>query len=253
MQGQNQRVADLCTPPPVPHIQVGFPMRLFRLIPACLVLAFLAVPAISAHADGPWKSLFDGKSLDGWAVKSGFATYKIEDGGVIVGTTAEGSPNTFLTTEAQYGDFELEFEVKVDNGLNSGVQIRSLLKDVDKKNSYGGRLYGPQVEIEAGPGQAGFIYGEATGRGWLSPEPKSKDKTVNQHEYFKNNEWNQYRVIAKGANIKVWINGHQICDLTDEEIFKTHPKGSFGLQVHGIGKKAGPFEVRWRNLKIKAI
>ena len=110
-------------------------MRLFRFVPACLLLAFLAVPAVSTHAEGPWKSLFDGKSLDGWAVKSGFATYKIGEGGVIVGTTAEGSPNSFLTTEEQFGDFELEFEVKVDNGLNSGVQIRSLLKDVDNKNS----------------------------------------------------------------------------------------------------------------------
>ena len=26
-------------------------------------------------------------------------------------------------------------------------------------------------------------------------------------------------------------------DLIDEEIFKSHPKGIIGLQVHGIGKK----------------
>ena len=114
-------------------------------------------------------------------------------------------------------------------------------------------MYGPQVEIEAGPGQAGFIYGEATGRGWLSPEPESKDKAVNEHNHFKNGQWNKYRVVAKGANIKVWINGEMIADLTDEEIYKTHPKGMIGLQVHGIGKQAGPFEVRWRNLKIKTL
>ena len=216
---------------------------------------FLAVSSswLVCQADDQWTSLFDGKSLDGWSVKSGYATYKVEDGGVIAGTTADGSPNSFLTSDKQYGDFELMFEVKVDDGLNSGVQIRSLLKNADKANSYGGRLYGPQVEIESGPGQAGYIYGEATGRGWLSPEPQSKDKAVNQHDHFKNGQWNQYRVVAKGANIKVWINGEMIADLSDEEIYKTHPKGMIGLQVHGIGKKSGPFEVRWRNLKIKPL
>ena len=149
--------------------------------------------------------------------------------------------------------FELEFEVKVDDGLNSGVQIRSKLKGVDGKNSYGGRVFGPQVEIESGPGQSGFIYGEATGLNWLSPEPKSDDKSKKQHDHFKNGQWNKYRIVAKGANIKVWINETAICDLTHEEIFKSHPKGLIGLQVHGIKKGSGPFEVRWRNLKIKPL
>ena len=213
----------------------------------CLLLA-----ASSTQAE-EWQPLFDGKSLDGWSIKSGFATYEIEEGGIIMGKTAEGSGNTFLCTEKHYGDFELEFEVKVDKGLNSGVQIRSLLKGVDKKDSYGGRVYGPQVEIETGPGQAGFVYGEATGLGWLSPEPKSKDKGVNQHDEFKNDEWNKYRVVAKGPTIKVWINGHAICELTHEEVYKTHPKGLIGLQVHGIKKGSGPFEVRWKNLRIKPL
>ncbi|QEF98413.1 hypothetical protein Mal15_24650 [Stieleria maiorica] len=217
------------------------------------VFAFSVLSMSVSGADDGWTPLFDGKTLDGWSVKSGFATYKVEDGGVIAGKTAAGSPNTFLTSDKQFGDFELMFEVKVDDGLNSGVQIRSLLKNVDAENSHGGRLYGPQVEIESGPGQAGFIYGEATGRGWLSPEPQSKDNSVNQHDHFKNGQWNQYRVVAKGPNIKVWINGEMIADLTDEEIYKTHPKGMFGLQVHGIGKKTETYEVRWRNLKIKPL
>jgi hypothetical protein len=60
----------------------------------CLVVTALFVPAL-ASCDQGWTSLFDGKTLDGWERHGGFATYKIEDG-TIVGTTAEGSPNTFL-------------------------------------------------------------------------------------------------------------------------------------------------------------
>lgn len=225
--------------------------RITFALAASLFLA-LAPVASSSAADG-WTPLFDGKTLGDWTVKSGFATYDVEQGGVIVGKTAEGSPNSFLTSSKEFGDFELEFEVKVDDELNSGVQIRSKLKNVDAEKSYGGRLYGPQVEIESGPGQAGFIYGEATGRGWLSPEPQSKDQSVNQHNHFKNGQWNHYRVVAKGPNFKVWINGQKIADLTDQEIYETHPQGLIGLQVHGIGDKAGPYEVRWRNLKIKSL
>jgi len=201
-----------------------------------------------ADKDG-WTSLFDGKSLDGWEIKSGFATYEVKDG-AIHGTTAEGSGNTFLCSTEEYGDFELEFDVKVHDKLNSGCQIRSSLKDIEKKNSYGGRVNGPQVEIEASPGQAGYIYGEATGLGWLSPEPKDKGHS---HKHMKNGEWNHFRIVAKGPRIQTWINGESVADLTHEEIYKTHPKGLIGLQVHGIGKKAGPFDVSWKNLKIKEL
>jgi len=199
--------------------------------------------------DSKGTALFDGKTLKGWSVKSGTATYVIDDG-AILGTTAKGSPNSFLTTDKQFADFELTFDVLLhDSQLNSGVQIRSTLKG----DKHGGRLNGPQVEIEASPGQSGFIYGEALGTGWLSPEPKSKDKNVNQTSHFKNNQWNHYRILAVGPRIQTWINGQKIADLTNEAVHKTHPKGHLGLQVHGIGKKAGPFKVRWKNIVIKEI
>ncbi|MCB1086893.1 MAG: DUF1080 domain-containing protein, partial [Verrucomicrobiae bacterium] len=170
--------------------------------------------------------------------------------GTIHGTTAKGSPNSFLCSKDEYGDFELEFDVKVHDKLNSGVQIRSSLKDIEKENSYGGRVNGPQCEIEASPGQAGFIYGEATGLGWLSPEPQDKNFS---HSLMKNGEWNHFRIVAKGPRIQTWINGEAVADLTHEEIYKTHPKGFIGLQVHGIGKEPGPFDVAWKNLRIKPL
>ena len=221
---------------------------LISLIAVCA----LSATSLAAESDG-WVNLFDGKSLKGWTQKNGTATYRVEDG-TIVGKTTEGSPNSFLCTDATYADFELEFDVKVDSGLNSGVQIRSKTKekaDGKGKNNEAGRVYGPQVEIEssgAKGAEAGYVYGEATGLGWLTPPDKLKPHTT-----FKDGEWNHYRVVAKGPRIQTWINGQPIEDITHEGIYKDFPTGFIGLQVHGIKKGAGPFEVRWRNIRIKEL
>jgi hypothetical protein len=172
-----------------------------------------------------WIRLFQGKDLAGWKQKNGWATYRIE-GDSIVGTTSKDSPNSFLCTEKEYSDFE----------LRSGVQIRSK-SFADKDN---GRVHGPQVEIEASPGESGYVYGEATGRNWISP-------TQPPHEMLKNKEWNQYHIRAVGTRIQTWINGKLIEDMTDPQ---SHLVGFIGLQVHGIPADQGPFQVRWRNIEI---
>jgi len=230
-----------------------------QILGTALVLIYVIVACLSTPPtigqepkteSAEWQSLFNGKSLEGWTQKNGWASYHVEDQ-AIVGTTAQGSPNSFLCTLQSYGDFELEFEVKCDNALNSGVQIRSATREQKDRNEFQfGRVHGPQVEIEASGGkgaEAGYIYGEATGRGWLVPDDQRKP-----HKHFRDGEWNQYRVLAEGPRVRTYINGELVCDLTDEAIYKTHPRGFVGLQVHGVGNR-GPFEVRWRNLRIKEL
>jgi hypothetical protein len=216
-------------------------MKTTKAFLVATALSTLILTPLARAAD--WVSLFDGKSLDGWVQKNGTATYRVENG-AIVGRTAEGSPNSFLCTVKDYADFELEFEVKVDDALNSGVQIRSQTRG----GTPDGRVNGPQIEIESSPGESGYVYGEGTDRGWLTPENRLKT-----HSHLKNGEWNRYRIAAQGPRIQTWINGQKIEDLTDEPIFKTHPKGFIGLQVHSIGKGEGPFEVAWRNIRIREL
>ncbi len=187
-------------------------------------------------APAVWTPLFNGENLDGWTQRNGTATYRVEDG-AIVGKTQDGSPNSFLCTEADYADFDLMFEVKVDDDLNSGVQIRShSLPDF-----HNGRVHGPQVEIEAAPGAAGYVYSEGTGRGWIN-----QSRTVT--DAFRNGEWNLYHIKAEGDRIRTWVNGRAVADVSDAQ----SPRSGFiALQVHGIAKDTGPFEVRWRNLAIR--
>ena len=194
-----------------------------------------------------WIELFNGKDLSNWEQRNGSAKYEIV-GDTIQGTTDDGSPNSFLCTKKEYSNFELTFDVKVDDKLNSGVQIRSAITEEKK---YNGRVYGPQVEIEAsGPNgaEAGYIYGEATGRGWLT-----KKDDLKPHKTFRDGQWNSYRVVAKGPHIQTWINGEPIADLIDEKIAETHPSGFIGLQVHSVPKGRGPFRVQWKNIRLREL
>ena len=225
----------------------------------CAVLFVLPLLASLALAEeGKWVNLFDGHSLDGWTVRSGYATYRAEDG-AIVGKTAEGSGNSFLCTNKDYGDFILEFEVKDDPKLNSGVQFRShfypketTIEVVNKEGKKvprkfpAGRVYGYQVEIaDAASGFSGGIYDEARRGVWLYDT--SKDPAA--AKAFKDNQWNKYRVECRGNSIQTWINGVPCTKLTDD----TDRSGLIGLQVHAIKKGAGPYEVRFRNLRIQEL
>ncbi|MDP6988573.1 MAG: DUF1080 domain-containing protein [Planctomycetota bacterium] len=201
-------------------------------------------PSPAEIPEAAWVDLFDGETLDGWTQRNGTATYSVEDGAV-VGRTSEGSPNSFLCTDRGYSDFELHFEVKVDDPLNSGVQIRSRTHGGPK-----GRVNGPQVEIEAsgeGGAEAGYLYAEAAG-GWMTPLVQRTP-----HRHFVDGAWNAYRVLAEGARIRTWVNGSAVSDLSDARMYGSHPRGFIGLQVHGVGRGSGPFEVRWRNIRLREV
>lgn len=219
------------------------------VLPAVVTLVACFAPAtrlLSDEAtDGKWVALFDGKSLEGWTVRGGFATYKAEEG-AIVGTTAEGSPNTFLC-KGPYGDFILEFEVLCDMELNSGVQIRShVYEEKDEPKRRKGVVYGYQCEIAPGDlKNCGNFWDESRNGKWWDDFTNKTEA----HKAFRNGEWNRYRIVAQGDRIRSWINGVACADFRD----KTDASGLIGLQVHGIGKGKGPFSVRWRNIRIREL
>ncbi len=224
----------------------------------CMVLLGAAIGLAAAQDDG-WVPLFDGKTLNGWSIHSGFARYHV-DGDTIVGTAVKGSPNSFLCTDKEYGDFILEFEVKCDPALNSGVQIRShiakeemfwVLRD-DKgqpnvRKIPPDRVYGYQVEIATARSRSsGGIYDEAR-RAFFVGDIRDNAAAG---AAFKDNEWNKYRVECKGSSMKTFVNGVPCADLKDS----MDAKGVIGLQVHGLGNREfQPYQVRWRNLRLKQL
>ena len=200
-----------------------------------LLLLVFCASVVSAQ---DWEPLFNGKNLSGWKKLNGKAEYKVVDG-AIVGISKMGTPNTFLATKKTYGDFILEFDFKVDDGLNSGVQLRS----ESRKDYQKGRVHGYQFEIAPSKrAWSGGIYDEAR-RNWLYPltqNPVAKGA-------FKNNEWNKARIEAIGNSIATWINGVPCANIWDDMT----PAGFIALQVHAIGNAADEGKtVSWKNIRI---
>jgi hypothetical protein len=198
------------------------------------------------YKEGAWTSLIqdpgEGGLPKGWAIRGGAARFRL-DGAEIVGTTQPNTSNSFLVTQHEYSDFELLLEFKADPALNSGVQIRSQVAGgFDHRE---GPVRGPQVEIDPSPrAYTGGLYDEAR-RGWLF---RMIDAPYARRA-FKPNDWNRLRILAKGPVIQTWINGVPAADTFDA----MDTRGHIALQVHGVGDKKDPIEVRFRNIRLREL
>lgn len=223
-------------------------------LPSLLLLAAAAFASAPAADNTPAKlsALFDGQTLTGWSPKGGTAVYRVEDG-TIVGRTVEGSKNTFLCTTRDYADFEFECDVKCDVALNSGFQIRSHVYERrtpqasdPKKAREQGEVYGYQCEIAtAAKGVCGNFWDEARWTRWHDDLAKRPGAAT----AFKDGEWNHYRIVAQGDRIRSWVNGVPCADFRDP----LDASGFIGLQVHAVGKGKGPYEVRWKNIRLREL
>jgi hypothetical protein len=186
-----------------------------------------------------WVSLFNGKDLKGWRQLNGKAKYEVE-GGVIVGITVAGEPNSFLATEKDYGDFILELELMADSTMNSGIQFRSESRP-DYQN---GRVHGYQMEVDPSVrAWSGGIYDEGR-RLWLY----TLDFNPAARPAFRRAGWNRYRIEAIGKEVRTYVNGVPAAHLIDT----LETRGFIALQVHSISRPEDQGrQVRWRNIRIQ--
>lgn len=202
-------------------------------------------------------SLFNGSDLGGWYGLGHFSPTKlaamseedraakrakdledlkqhwsVEDGEIV-----NDGHGVFLTTDKEYGDFELWIDYKTVAAADSGIYLRA----------------NPQVQIwdytEAG---GKWNLGADKGSGGLWNNSKGalgKDPTVRADKAF--GEWNRLRIVQVGARTSVWLNGWQVVNHAIMENFwdrsRAHfPKGPIQLQTHGG-------EIRWRNIFLKEL
>jgi len=201
----------------------------------CAILATSA--GLASAAD--WKPLFNGKDLTGWkSIDGPEGSFKVEDGMLY----CSGGGAGWLSTDKEYGDFELELEFRAPKGGNSGVFLRAphtgnpafagmeiqVLDDYDDQYS---KLQDYQY--------CGSLYDV------VAAKPRVTKKA---------GEWQKMHILCQGNKVKVTLNGTQVvdADLTahkDKE--PTHPgltrtKGYIGLQDHGS-------RLDYRNIKLKDL
>lgn len=213
------------------------------------MLAFVAsLSAVRGEDEKGFTPLFDGKTLSGWKKVNGNGEFVAEDG-CIVGKGKNVSRNTFLRTEKTYKDFDFRFQMKFDSlEGNSGCMFRGL-----QKAGENGQVFGYQCEHDNGKERAwtAGLYDEAR-RGWLMPDKKnaeeSKKFTLAGQKIMRWEDWNDVRIVCKGNEIKIWLNGELRVEYTDQAPESTL-EGFFGFQVHA-GKSC---LVRWKNIRIKEL
>lgn len=224
-----------------------------KLTPVLLLLA----TAASLHAEE--KALFNGKDLTGW--EGNTKLWSVQDGAITGKTSDSGdtkiSHNTFLVWKGgTVGDFELTFQYRIEKG-NSGVQYRSKLVEPGPS---GPVVSGYQADFEAGKTYSGILY-EEKGRGILAQrgekteigedgKPKVTGKVGDSNEIqaaIKDEQWNDYKIVAKGNHVQHFINGKPTADVTDNDTKNAPKEGILALQIH-----AGPaMVVQFKELKLK--
>jgi hypothetical protein len=182
-------------------------MRLTRIATVLPVIALSALLASCHNAPasggvkasaGPWRTLFDGSSLDAWR---GYKGAPIPSGWHVTGNTlAKDVPVADIVSKDEFSDFELEIEWKIGEAGNSGIFYRG--SEEYEHIYWSGPEYQLLDDVKGADNKsrltsAGAAYG-------LYPSPEGHLKPVG--------EWNSTRIIAKGAHVEHWLNGFKLLE-----------------------------------------
>ena len=211
-----------------------------------------AAATIGEAAD-QFQSLFNGNNLKEWSGDD--RHWSVRDGCITGVTDGTLKMNRFLTWKsATVRNFDLEMEVKVSPGGNSGIQYRSVMRPdlgldiaagyqcdvVADRPDYNGMLYEEkQRRILARSFDRVVI--DADGQPWIVERMDSQS--------FEPDQWHRYRVLAAGNHLRHWIDDVPTVDVIDLDAEGRSLDGVLGMQVH-----VGPaMTIQFRNLRIKHL
>jgi hypothetical protein len=216
------------------------------------------MPEPIAEDNAGFESIFDGKTLKDW---DGDPMYwRVEDGSIVGETTAQTIPkfNSFIiwrggTTK----NFELKAGFRITSRGNSGINYRSVelpgvkwvmegyQADIDGAQKYTGQNYEERGRtFLAQRGQYTYI-----GEGKTQRVIASLGESAELAKFIRNEDWNEYHLIARGNLLMHILNGHVMAVVIDDDTRKRRMEGELGMQVH-VGP---PMKVEFRSLRLKRL
>ena len=229
-------------------------------LPAAMAAVLLTSTSMAAPAkksDSGWKSLFDGKTLNGWKAPD-MSYFSVEDGAITGTTTREHQPpeTQFIVWQGgTVGDFELTFKFRIF-GIkgNSGMQFRSEVRER-------GLVYGYQADIDHKGSYIGGIWDEFGPRKSLAArgeknviDEKGKKEVTRVADAaqimtgINVEQWTDYRIVARGAHIVLSLNGKVTAELDDRETGKALTKGILAMPI----VTGEPMKVQYKDILLKA-
>lgn len=187
--------------------------------------------------DGEWNKQEVHPLLDFCAWEGDREWFRLEDNAIVAGSLEKSIPvNHFLCTKADFEDFDLTLEVKLEGeGANAGIQFRT--KRIPNDTEVSG------YQADMGEGYWGCLYDESRRNKVLAkPDEETLKKAL------KPNDWNTYRIRAEGPHIQLWLNGVQTVDYVEKDDGIAR-RGIIGLQIHA-GK---PSIARYRNILLHPL
>lgn len=180
-----------------------------------------------------------GETLGGWSGDT--AWFRLESGEVIAGSLERKIPhNFFLCSAAEYEDFELRLEARLEGpGNNAGIQFRTA------KIPGSHEVSGYQADMGAAGDRPvwGALYDESRRRRMLAEPPAEAVREV-----LRPNDWNAFVIRCEGPRVRIWLNGLLTVDYTERDSGIAR-RGVIALQIHG----GAPAEARYRNVRIKTL
>jgi hypothetical protein len=176
-----------------------------------LLIPLLCVASLAAQTE--WRSLFDGRTLDGWmwstAANPPAPSWAAIDG--TLQTTPGRGEQVYLLTKDSFRDFELSFEWKTEEGGNSGIKYRfqgywDLGKFSDapsgKERIEPIALEYQLTDDERHPDALGDVK-HSTGAIY---EYKAPDKAGPARAGV----WHESRIVARGLHVEHWLDGRRV-------------------------------------------
>jgi hypothetical protein len=172
-----------------------------------------------------WQLLFDGKSMKGWTPRETFDPGKNGDWTVAQDAlVCGGTVASWLSTDADFGNFRLRLEFRGPENVNSGVFLRSQKEGQPHVTGYELQIWDYQP--------AGFLTGSLVTYVKASTPAK-----------VRGGEWNAYDITAQGDHFTIVLNGKTVLDAHDAK----HASGVIGLQCQRDNR------IEFRNIKVRSL